>query len=65
MKYYKSNDNTLIAFGIVDVLDTSMHRVAFYFDPAYSKLSLGVIAQTKEIELAKELNLSTYHYTVY
>eukprot|EP00871_Galdieria_phlegrea_P005601 jgi/Galph1/6041/GphlegSOOS_G4677.1 len=48
MKYYI--DDKLIAVGVLDILPHYLSSVYFFYDPSYSKLSLGVLSTLKEIE---------------
>lgn len=48
-------DGVLIAVGVIDILPECVSSVYFYYDPAYSFLSLGTYASLREIALVREL----------
>lgn len=50
--------DTLIAVAVVDFLDNGLSAVYTFFDPEYSKRSLGRFAVLYQIELAKRQNLT-------
>lgn len=49
-------DNVLIAVGVIDILPECVSSVYFYYDPAYSFLSLGTYASLRELALVRELS---------
>ncbi len=54
-------DETLVAVAIVDYGTTSLSAVYCYYDPAYSKLSLGTYSILKQLQYAAEQG-RTYVY---
>jgi len=50
-------DNRLIGVDLVDILDDGISAIYFFYDPDYSKLSLGIYSLLYQIELAKILEL--------
>ena len=50
-------DNRIIGVDLIDVLDDGISSIYFYYDPDYSKLSLGTYSLLYQIELAKVLGL--------
>lgn len=40
-------DNELIAVGVIDILPSCVSSVYFFYDPAYSHLSLGTFRLVK------------------
>ncbi|XP_043466754.1 arginyl-tRNA--protein transferase 1 [Leptopilina heterotoma] len=46
----------LIAVGVIDILPACVSSVYFYYDPAYSHLSLGTFSSLREIFLTRQLN---------
>ncbi|XP_076393490.1 arginyltransferase 1 isoform X2 [Megachile rotundata] len=49
-------DNELIAVGVIDILPSCISSVYFFYDPAYSYLSLGTFSSLREVYLTRELN---------
>lgn len=63
-------DGILIAVGVIDILPECVSSVYFYYDPAYSFLSLGTYASLREIALVRQLakscqKLSSYYLGFY
>ncbi len=52
-----SIDNKLTAVAVVDLLDNALSAVYTFFEPEFSKYSLGTYAVLWQIQHAKELNL--------
>jgi arginine-tRNA-protein transferase len=52
-----SIDNKLAAVAVVDLLDNALSAVYTFFEPEFSKYSLGTYAVLWQIQHAKELNL--------
>lgn len=50
-------DNELAAIAVVDLLDNALSAVYSFFNPNFSKYSLGTYAILWQIQHAKELNL--------
>jgi arginine-tRNA-protein transferase len=50
-------DNKLIGVDLIDVLEDGISSIYFFYDPDYSRLSLGTYSLLYQIELAKILNL--------
>ena len=48
VKYYFENE--LIAVGVVDILNTGLSSVFFFYHPSYKKYSLGFYGNVMEIE---------------
>ena len=46
----------LIAVGVVDILNTCVSSVYFFYDPDYHFLNLGTYSAMREIELVRRLN---------
>ncbi|XP_076647874.1 arginyltransferase 1 isoform X2 [Halictus rubicundus] len=59
-------DNELIAVGVIDILPFCVSSVYFFYDPAYSFLSLGTLSSLREVYLTRQLNKSAkdlqYYY---
>nr|XP_012218426.1 PREDICTED: arginyl-tRNA--protein transferase 1 isoform X2 [Linepithema humile] len=49
-------DNELIAVGVIDILPFGISSVYFFYDPAYSQLSLGTFSSLREVYLTRQLN---------
>ncbi|XP_032662763.1 arginyl-tRNA--protein transferase 1 isoform X4 [Odontomachus brunneus] len=49
-------NNELIAVGVIDILPSCVSSVYFFYDPAYSQLSLGTFSSLREIYLTRQLN---------
>ncbi|KZC06967.1 Arginyl-tRNA--protein transferase 1 [Dufourea novaeangliae] len=49
-------DDELIAVGVIDILPFCVSSVYFYYDPAYSFLSLGTFSSLHEVCLTRQLN---------
>ncbi|XP_020290235.1 arginyl-tRNA--protein transferase 1 isoform X1 [Pseudomyrmex gracilis] len=49
-------DNELIAVGVIDILPLCISSVYFFYDPAYSQLSLGTFSSLREVYLTRQLN---------
>lgn len=50
-------DDKLIGVDLIDVLDDGISSIYFYYDPDYSRLSLGTYSLLYQINLAKILDL--------
>ena len=46
----------LIAVGVIDILQHVVSSVYFFYDPAYSFLSLGTYAALREIAFTRQLH---------
>ncbi|XP_029168996.1 arginyl-tRNA--protein transferase 1 isoform X2 [Nylanderia fulva] len=59
-------DNELIAVAVIDILPSCISSVYFFYDPAYSQLSLGTFSSLQEVYLTRQLNKVTsdlkYYY---
>ncbi|XP_070168730.1 arginyl-tRNA--protein transferase 1 isoform X2 [Polyergus mexicanus] len=49
-------DNELIAVGVIDILPSCISSVYFFYDPAYSQLSLGTFSSLREVYLTRQFN---------
>ncbi|XP_017888336.1 arginyl-tRNA--protein transferase 1 isoform X2 [Ceratina calcarata] len=49
-------DDELIAVGVIDILPSCVSSVYFFYDPAYSHLSLGTFSSLREVYLTRQLN---------
>ncbi|KOC66094.1 Arginyl-tRNA--protein transferase 1 [Habropoda laboriosa] len=49
-------DNELIAVGVIDILPSCISSVYFFYDPAYSYLSLGTFSSLREVYLTRQFN---------
>lgn len=49
-------DDELIAVGVIDILPSCISSVYFFYDPAYSHLSLGTFSSLREVYLTRQLN---------
>jgi len=49
-------DNKLIAVDLIDIVEDGISAIYFFYDPDYSRYSLGVYSLLKQIEFAKILN---------
>ncbi|KAK0079901.1 hypothetical protein PV325_000648, partial [Microctonus aethiopoides] len=62
-------NNKLIAVGVIDILPYCVSSVYFFYDPAYSFLSLGTFSSLMEVRLTRELNKTVkdlkYYYMGY
>jgi arginyl-tRNA--protein-N-Asp/Glu arginylyltransferase len=63
LRIYK--DDLLLAVGILDVMPNALSSVYFFFDPVYSRYSLGTYGALLEIELARSKNLAYYYLGYY
>ncbi|KAM3138844.1 Ate-1p [Paramecium bursaria] len=59
VKYYY-NDK-LIAISMIDIIDDSIYKVGFHYDPQFKNQSLGLISLGVEIDICKQLNLKYYY----
>ena len=50
-------DRQIIGVDLLDILEDGISSIYFYYDPDYSRLSLGVYSLLYQIELAKVLEL--------
>ncbi len=50
-------DNRLIGVDLIDILKDGISSIYFFYDPDFSRLSLGTYSLLYQIELAKILNL--------
>ncbi len=50
-------DDRLVGVDLIDILDDGISSIYFYYDPDYTKLSLGIYSLMVQIRLAKQLNL--------
>ena len=50
-------DGQIIGVDLLDILEDGISSIYFYYDPDYSRLSLGVYSLLYQIELAKVLEL--------
>ncbi|MET1253899.1 arginyltransferase [Aliikangiella maris] len=64
LNFYDLKTQNLIATGVYDQLPDGLSAVYTYFDPDYSKFSLGRLTILKLIEIARQSNLS-YVYLGY
>ncbi len=51
-------DDKIIGVDLIDILDDGISSIYFYYDPDYSRLSLGTFSLLYQIELARVLKLS-------
>ncbi|XP_053983183.1 arginyl-tRNA--protein transferase 1 isoform X1 [Hylaeus volcanicus] len=58
-------DNELIAVGVIDILPSCVSSVYFFYDPAYSHLSLGTFSSLREVCLTRELNRASENLKYY
>ncbi|GIX41030.1 MAG: putative arginyl-tRNA--protein transferase [Leptospiraceae bacterium] len=58
-------NNQLIGIGIFDIIEDYWSSVYFFYDPDYSKYSLGTFSALLEIELAKQYNVKYYYLGYY
>ncbi|KAK0178712.1 hypothetical protein PV327_007575 [Microctonus hyperodae] len=62
-------NNKLIAVGVIDILPYCVSSVYFFYDPAFSFLSLGTYSSLMEVRLTRELNKKVkdlkYYYMGY
>ena len=59
------DDDKLIAVDLIDILPNGISSIYFYYDPAYSKYSLGRYSIYNQISLAKELGLEWIYLGYY
>jgi arginine-tRNA-protein transferase len=50
-------DDKLVGVDLIDIVDDGISSIYFYYDPDYSRLSLGTYSLLYQIELAKILDL--------
>ena len=50
-------DDTLVGVDLIDILDDGISSIYFYYDPDYSRLSLGTFSLLYQVKLAKILSL--------
>ena len=63
MKYYFKEK--LIAVGVVDMTDSGLSSVYFFFDPKYKEYRLGVFSSIIEIEYVRWMKLSFPEFRYY
>ena len=63
LRYYL--EDQLLAVSVVDVGSCSISAVYTYFDPAYSKLSLGSYSVLKQIQMAQVSDLKWLYLGLY
>jgi arginine-tRNA-protein transferase len=56
------SDGRLVGVGLIDEMPHSISSTYFYFDPDYSRFSLGVYSALCEISLARQLNKSHVYF---
>jgi len=59
------DDKKLIAVDLIDILDDGISSIYFYYDPDYSKYSLGKFSLYKQIMIAKNNNLKWIYLGYY
>jgi arginine-tRNA-protein transferase len=57
-------DDRLIGVDLIDILEDGISSIYFYYDPDYSRLSLGIYSLLYQIYIAKEMELE-YIYLGY
>jgi len=57
-------DNKLVGLDLIDILEDGVSAIYFFYDPDYSKYSLGIYSLLYQIYLAKDLGLK-YIYLGY
>lgn len=62
---WRTKEGRLVGVGVLDVSDTALSSVYFYWDLAYAHFSLGTFSVLKEIELARKLGLEHYYLGYY
>jgi len=55
----------LIGVDLIDILPDGVSSIYFYYDPDYAKYSLGKLSLLKQIDLAKQNNLSWIYLGYY
>ena len=60
-----SIEGKTIGIGFLDIGETSLSSIYFFFDTDYNKLSLGIYSALKEIEYAKNIGLKYYYLGYY
>ena len=50
-------DDKLVGVDLIDIIDDGISSIYFYYDPNYSKFSLGIYSLLMQIEIAKRLRL--------
>ncbi len=58
-------DSKLVGVDLVDFLDDGLSSIYFYYDPDFSKFSLGNYSIYKQIEMAKERELKWIYLGYY
>jgi len=48
-------DDKLVGVDLIDIVDDGISAIYFYYDPDYTKYSLGIFSLIKQVELAKIL----------
>lgn len=62
-KYYYRD--TLLAIGVIDIVDEGVSSVYLIWDPEYPQLGLGKVSSMYEIALAQQLGLPFYYMGFY
>jgi len=62
---WRTQEGKLIGVGILDVADSGLSSVYFYWDPDFASFGLGTFSILKEIELTKSLGLQHYYLGYY
>jgi len=58
-------DNALVGVDLIDILPTGISSIYFYYDPDFSKQSLGTFSMLKQIQIAQENNLEWIYMGYY
>jgi arginine-tRNA-protein transferase len=59
------DEEKLIGVDLIDIVDNALSSIYFYYDPDYSKYSLGKLSMYNQILIAKENNLKWVYLGYY
>jgi len=59
------DEDKLIGVDLIDILDTGISSIYFYYDPEYSEYSLGKLSLYQQIKFAKQMGLKWIYLGYY
>jgi arginyl-tRNA--protein-N-Asp/Glu arginylyltransferase len=62
---WRTKEGKLVGVGILDITESGLSSVYFYWDPDFASFGLGTFSVLKEIELTKSLGLPYYYLGYY
>ena len=58
-------DNSLVGVDLIDILPNGISSIYFYYDPDFSKYSLGTFSMLKQVQIAQDNNLDWIYMGYY